>query len=174
MNKRQWDEVAKLFASGASFEKAQRGVYVGPERIRRALELDGPQGLQRGDFNDHIQYQQITRVAPDGRTARSRVRELALTGKYGEWARLGGGTAENEYVREGGVWKIRSLHQYTRFVADYEKGWSEAPLSLEGTRSEFPPDRPPTVRYAAFPTYYIPPITFPNPVTGRRPREGAH
>ena len=172
VNKRQWDDVTRLFARGARHEVAQRGVYIGSARIRQALELDGPQGLRQGDFNDHIQYQQITRVAADGRSARSRVRELALTGRYGEWARLGGGTAENEYVLEDGIWKIRSLHQYTRFLADYEKGWSEAPLPLATASSELPPDRAPTVRYAAFPTYYIPPITFTNPVTGNRPREG--
>ncbi|MET0291435.1 MAG: nuclear transport factor 2 family protein [Steroidobacteraceae bacterium] len=174
VNKRQWDEVAKLFARDARYETAQRGVYVGVDRIRKALELEGPQGLQRGEFNDHIQYQQITRVAANGTTARSRVRELALTGRFGQEARLGGGTAENEYVKENGLWKIRSLHQYTRFVADYEKGWSEAPLTLATASQELPPDRPPTVKYGAFPTYYIPPITFPNPVTGRTPKEGAY
>jgi hypothetical protein len=167
VGKRQWDEAARLFSRDGRFETGLRGVYLGPARIRRALELDGPQGLQRGDFNDHIQYQQVTHVAPDGRTARARVRELALTGRFEQEARVGGGTQENEYVKEDGVWKIRSLHQYTRFLADYDRGWGKGALPAPGPSAELPPDRPPTVRYAAFPTYFVPPLSYPNPVTGR-------
>ena len=172
--KRQWDEVAKLFGKDARLEIAQRGVYVGPERIRRALELDGPQGLQRGDFNDHIQYQQVTHVATDGRTARARVRELALTGALGQWAHVGGGTQENEYVKEDGVWKFRSLHQYVRFLADYEKGWINGALPAPAESRELPPDRKPTVTYGAFPQFFVPPLHYPNPVTGKAVAEGRY
>ncbi len=174
VNKRQWDEVAKLFARNGTFETGQRGVYVGPERIRRALELDGAQGLQRGDFNDHIQYQQVTHVAADGRTAKARVRELALTGRLGDGAHVGGGTQENEYVKEDGVWKFRSLHQYARFLADYEKGWNAGAQPAPAASPQLPPDRPPTVQYGAFPSFYVPPLHYANPVTGRMPAEGRY
>jgi hypothetical protein len=174
VNKRQWDEVAKLFARNGTFETGQRGVYVGPERIRRALELDGPQGLQRGDFNDHIQYQQVTHVSPDGRTAKARVRELALTGRLGERAAVGGGTQENDYVKEDGVWKFRALHRYSRFLADYEKGWVAGAQPAPAVSAQLPPDRPPSVRYAAFPEFFVPPLHYANPVTGRMPAEGRY
>jgi hypothetical protein len=113
-------------------------------------------------------------VAADGRSARARVRELALTGRLGEWARLGGGTQENEYVKEDGVWRFRSLHQYSRFLADYDKGWVSGALPAPSSSADLPPDRPPTVRYEAFPSFYVPPLHYPNPVTGRRVVEGRY
>lgn len=171
VGKRQWDEVARLFSRDARYEVGQRGVYVGRERIRRALELDGPQGLGRGDFNDHIQYQQVTHVAPDGLTARARVRELAMTGRYGGEALIGGRTAENEYVKEDGLWKIRSMHLFTRFNAAYERGWIGGARPVEAQSRELPPDQPPTVRYEAFPAFHIPPLHYDNPATGRPVRE---
>ena len=33
-----------------------------------------------------------------------------------------GGTRENQYVKENGVWRIKSDHLYLTFLADYEKG----------------------------------------------------
>ena len=38
-----WDEVTDLFAANGSFEHGQRGVYIGQDRIRRALLLFGPE-----------------------------------------------------------------------------------------------------------------------------------
>src|SRR5688572_27310785 len=54
-----WDEVADLFAANASFEYGQRGVYLGQDRIRRALLLFGPEGLAPGRLNNHMQLQSI-------------------------------------------------------------------------------------------------------------------
>jgi hypothetical protein len=42
----------------------------------------------------------------------------ASTSSHAEWR---DGIYENTYVREGGVWKIRSLHLYVNFVAPYAR-----------------------------------------------------
>jgi hypothetical protein len=89
-----------------------------------------------------------------------------MEGKYGADATLGGGIYENEYVKEGGVWKIRRLHLYTTFIADLEKGWSQGPRPAPGVSASLPPDQPPSMVYQSFPIYYVQPFHYPNPVTG--------
>jgi hypothetical protein len=162
----QWDEVADLFAANGSIELAQRGVYAGKARVRKFLDLFGAPGLHQRELFDHLQYQPVVHVAADGLTARARVREFAMEGRYQGDASISGGIYENEYVKEGGVWKIRNLHLYTTFVADLERGWSGGPRPAAGAATTLPPDAPPTLRYAGFPIFYQQPIHYPNPVTG--------
>ena len=64
------------------------------------------------------------------------------------------------------VWKIRSLHLYTTFVADLERGWAMGPRPAAAASTTLPPDAPPTLRYTAYPIFYQQPIRYPNPVTG--------
>jgi hypothetical protein len=104
-------------------------------------------------------------VAPDNRTAQARWRsdiQVAVDGK-GQW---GEGEYENEYVNDHGIWKISKLHFYVTVMADYDKGWREAPIPLEGPSKTFPPDRPPTEVYGALPEVYLPAYHYRNPVTG--------
>ena len=75
-----WDDAADLFAADGSFEYGQMGVYVGKERIRRALLLFGPEGLAPGRLNNHMQLQSIVTVAPDGRTATARWQGMIMLG----------------------------------------------------------------------------------------------
>lgn len=166
----QWDDAADLFASGGSIELAQRGVYAGRDRVRAFLDLFGAQGLHQGELFDHVQYQPVVSIAEDGLSAKARVRELAMEGRYEGDATIGGGIYENEYVKEDGVWKIRSVHLYTTFVADLDRGWAAGPRPAAGMSTVLPPDRPPSERYQSFPLYYAElPFHYPNPVTGRMP-----
>jgi hypothetical protein len=161
-----WGDVADLFAANGSFEYGQRGVYIGQQRIRRALLLFGPEELGEGWLNNHMMLQPIITVAPDGRTATGRWQgmvQLAQPGANGVW---GVGQYENAYVKERGVWKIGKLHFYVQAMADYDLGFSRGPLRMEGPSALFPPDRPPTEVYRAFPQGYTPPFSFVHPVTG--------
>lgn len=169
MDRWQWDDAADLFADAGTIELGQRGVYVGKARVRRFLDLFGPQGIRRGELFDHVQYQPVVHVAEDGLTARARVREFSMEGQYQGDASIGGAIYENEYVKEDGVWKISRLHQYSTFIADLAKGWALGPRPAPGASTVLPPDRPPTLRYAGFPIFYQQPIHYPNPVTGRPP-----
>lgn len=161
-----WDQAASLFARRGRYEYGQSGVYVGPERIERAMLLIGPQGLAPGYLNNHMMLQGIITVADDGRTASGRWQgpiQLAQPGANGQWAV---GIFENDYVKEGGVWKIAKLHFYMTARTDYDKIWGEGAIPMAGPSALFPPDEPPSEVYRSFPAAYIPPFSFPHPVTG--------
>lgn len=170
-----WDEIADLFAADGTIEAGHRGVYVGQDRVREFLHSVGPEGPRYGVLNDHIQVQPVIHVAPDGLTARARSRVIAMTGTYGESGRIGDGVYENEYVKEDGVWKFKSLHFFPIFMSDYDQGWGESAIASPGPSETLPPDRPSTVEYAEYPTYFAPPFHYPNPVTGEpvQYREGS-
>ena len=166
VDRKMWDDVADLFAPDATMELGQQGVYAGRKSIRRALDQFGPQGLRDGELNDRLQLQSIVHVAPDGRTAKIRGVELAMLGVNGAGAQWGEGIFENEFVKKNGVWQIKAMHLYSRLLTDYDKGWAKDAKPAPGPSKDFPPDRPPTAAYQAFPGFYIPPFHFSNPVTG--------
>jgi hypothetical protein len=161
-----WNEASSLFARNGSFEYGQSGVYVGPERIRKAMLLFGPEGLGPGYLNNHMMLQPVISVATDGRTAKGRFQgpvQLSEPGQNGIW---GVGIYENEYVKDAGVWKIAKLHFYPTAFTDYDRGWARSLLPMKGPSALFPPDSPPTVVYRTMPGQYLPPFSYPHPVTG--------
>jgi len=165
-DKGMWPEVADLFARNGRFEYGARGVYIGRDRIERALLLFGPERLAPGHLNNHMQLQAVIRVAEDGRTATARWQGMIMLSEPGANGIWGVGIYENDYVKEGGVWKIAELHFYVTGMTDYDAGWMRSFVPMEGMSALFPPDEPPSERYRAFPSNYIPPFSFPHPVTG--------
>jgi hypothetical protein len=163
----QWDQMADLFADNGTIEFAQQGVFVGRKRVRQFLGSLGPHGLVAGWMNDRIQLQVIVDVAPDGKTARTRSRELSMTGHFGEGGEWSEGIYENAFVKEGGRWKFASVHFYPTFQTDYEQGWGKNARPAAGIDPKLPPDRPPTEVYAIYPKPHVPPFHYRNPVTGQ-------
>jgi len=166
-----WDEVADLFTDDATAEFAKGGVYVGKERIRQFFYTVGGNktGLIYGQLNEHIQLQPVVHLSADGNTAKARWRDLIVAGQYGERAVWGEGPYENEYMKEGGVWKISKLHWYQTFIVPFDGGWG-ANVDATGGRvveTVLPPDRPPTEEYEVWPGVYVPPFHYRNPVSGR-------
>lgn len=170
-----WDEAADLFAADATLEMGDDGVYVGQDRIRKLIIAygggnPGP-GLPYGQYNHHMQLQPVVDVAPDGMTAKGRWREFTLLGQFHKYAKWASGVFENDYVKDGGVWKIKKMHYYETFVAPYKGGWASlAPVSgnwASDVSRKFPPDGPPTTAYKPFPDIYVPPFHYKNPVTGK-------
>ncbi len=169
-----WGEAAALFADDATFESGVDGVYAGRARIRARLMLAGGgnpgPGLPYGQIYHRMQLQPLIDIAPDGRTAWGRWREIALLGHFHHDAEWGGGVYENEYVKQDGVWKILKLHYYPNFVAPYDTGWAKlAPVEGDWKSAAgraLPADRPPTARYQPFPAAFTPPFHYRNPVTG--------
>ena len=133
-----WEDTADLFTRNGSFEYGQSGVYVGQDRIRRALLLFGPQGLAQGYLNNHMQLQAIITVAPDGSTATGRWQgmvQLSEPGANGIW---GVGIYENEYVKEGGVWKIASAAFLSDCIHRLRQGLGAFAPSHEGAECAVP------------------------------------
>jgi len=166
IDKGLWDQAAALFAKDGTYEFGQRGVYVGPAHIKKALSLFGPEGLEPGMLNNYMMLQPIIDVAPDNKTAKARWRSDVLLSKDGK-GRWGGGIYENTYVNDHGTWKFKSLHYYVTQESDYDEGWGKKPFPMKGPSKEFPPDRPPTVVYQSLPGVYFPPYHFNNPVTDK-------
>ena len=168
-----WDEAADLFADDGTVEIGMDGVYVGKARIREYLQRQGGgrEGLAYGQLNEHLQLQPKVDIAADGMTAKGRWRDMAMLGHFGKDAFWGDGVEENGYVKDGGVWKIRSLHLYVNFIAPYEGGWARMKPAPDDWRTdtakEFPPDRPPTETYRPFPEAQVPSFHYRNPVSGR-------
>ena len=163
-DQKMWGEVANLFAGDGTMELGQRGVYAGRDRIRRALNTIGGERLGNDEVHDHFQLATVVHIAPDGRTARARGIELSVTGE-GKRAQWEEGIFENGYVRQDGVWKIRSVHYYPRVITDYELGWAKDAKPAAKPSAVFPPDRPPTEEYGIYPKMYYPRFHYTNPVT---------
>ena len=168
-----WGDAADLFTDQGTIEIGLDGVYAGKARIREYLMRlhGGQEGLIYGQLNEWVTLQPAIAVAADGMSATARWRDHGMLGQYKKHAEWRDGIYENTYVREGGVWKIESLHLYINFLAPYERGWarlrgSEGLVQSEASKA-FPPDRGPTESYAPFPAVQVPDFQARHPVTGR-------
>jgi hypothetical protein len=163
----QWDNSAALFAPDGSIEIAMRGVYVGRASVRRNLNLYTEVGMQYGLLHNHMTHQQVIHVAEDGLTAKVRSRAFSIMGQHGRYAQWMGGTYENEFVKENGIWMIKRDHQINTYFAPYAVGWKElAPRPPPGITESNPPDLPPTMAFEMYPSPFLPPYHYVNPVTG--------
>ena len=163
VDKAQWTQLSKLFADDATLEIGGRGVFVGRARVLEYMQKAfGPDGPVEGRIINHMQFQPIVDVDPDGLHAKQRMRAFVMSN--GGW---GIPLYENEYVKEGGVWKISKLHGPFTMYTGWD-GWAKS--ATPNTRPDSflpPPDLPPTVVYLTYPSYYIVPFHYPNPVTGK-------
>ena len=168
LDQNMWDDLADLFAEDGTIELAQRGVYVGRERIREFLHVQfGAPGPAPGRLGDHLQIQPVIIVADDGETAIARTRVLQMMSFPGGGASWLGGVYLNDFVKEDGVWKFKTDHVFNTFIARYDGGWAHAANpGLPGQSTRLPPDRPPSVEFQSFPDVIDIPWTYDNPVTG--------
>jgi SnoaL-like domain len=168
VDKLQWAKVADLFASDATLEIGGRGVFVGKAHVLAYLQGLGETGPQTGLVMNHQQLQGIVDVAADGTSAAGRWTAFIMAGKAPD-ANWGDATYENRYVKEGGVWKIKALHAPFQMYSPVTEGWGRN--ALPNTRPDSwdpPPDLPSTVTYNSYPSFYVEPYHYANPVTGER------
>jgi len=163
VDKGQWTKLSQLFTEDATLEIGGRGVFVGRKRVLEYMQTAfGPDGPKPGSVINHMQFQPIADVDPDGLHAKQRMRAFVMSN--GGW---GIPLYENEYRKEDGVWKISKLRGPFTMYTSWE-GWAKN--AVPNTRPESfppPPDLPPTVVYLTYPSYYIVPFHYPNPVTGK-------
>ncbi|HEY9183228.1 MAG TPA: nuclear transport factor 2 family protein, partial [Gammaproteobacteria bacterium] len=77
LDKNLWNDLANLFAVDGSIELAQRGSYIGRERVRAFLfNVFGKEGPTENRLGNHLQYQAVIHVADDGQTAKVRSRMM--------------------------------------------------------------------------------------------------
>jgi hypothetical protein len=152
LDNRMFREIADLFASqDAWIEIGGRGRYSGKERIHRFL-LDvlggGRWGLLKNEVINHVQQQLTISVADDRQHAQSRARAEVQGNSPPDTPTflLADGIYENEYIREGGQWRILSIRVTMTFYAALERRSVTVPTAPPSTT--FPPDQPsqPVVR----------------------------
>jgi hypothetical protein len=163
VDRKMWDDVADLFAADGTMEFGRQGVYAGKSSIRRALNQYGPAGLREGELNDHLQFQTLVHIAPDGLTAKARGVELIMSGQNGSHGEWGEGIFENTYIKQNGKWRIKAMHVYQRLLTDYDKGWAKDAKPAPEPSKDYPPDRPPTEVYELFPKFHAPRFHYANP-----------
>ena len=167
VDRRMWEEAAKLFSNDGTMEIGQQGVYAGRSSIRRGLNALAA-GL--AGVNDHIHLQTIVSVAPDGRTANARGASLGMTSTVDGKAFWSQSIYENAFVKQDGVWKLHAVRDYPRFIVDAAIGWAKDAQPAPGPSRVVPPDRPSTGAYEIFPKFSIVPLHFNHPVTHGLPR----
>ena len=164
VDKAQWTRLSELFTDDATLEIGGRGVFVGRTRVLEYMQKAfGPDGIKEGSIINHMQFQPIADVDPDGLHGHQRMRAFVMS-NFGWGIPL----YENEYRKENGIWKISKLHGPFTMYSSWE-GWAKS--ATPNTRPDSfdpPPDLPPTVVYLTYPSYYIVPYHYPNPVTGKR------
>jgi hypothetical protein len=166
----QWDDLTGIFSPTGSIEIAMRGVYVGAASVRRNLNLYGQAtDDQFGLQHNHMQFQPVVSVAPDGRTAKVRSRALSIMGQWQRYSQWMGGIYENDFVKEEGVWKIARDQVFNTYFVPYAVGWKDVtPRPPPGITASNPPDLPPTLPFEMYPSAFLPPFHYAHPVTGRR------
>jgi acetyl esterase/lipase len=170
LDKNLWNDLANLFSVDGSMELAQRGAYDGREHVRAFLLKvfgRGTEGPVANRLGNHMQLQPVIDVAPDGKSAKIRIRMFQQM-SFGPRASVGAAVYENTAVLEDGKWKLRDDHTFNTLAANYEGGWVRAANpGVPGPDKDLPPDRPPTHNFQMFPVVYDIPFHYANPVTGK-------
>lgn len=169
LDNRMFRELADLFADeGAWFEIAGRGRYCGKENIHDFLLQvlgGGRWGLIENEVINHVQ-QQVLITVEEGRTraqARARAQVQGNSPPDTPTFLLADAVYENDYVKEGGRWKIQGARITMTFYVALERAriWFAAAPPSE----VLPPDQPsePAVEGLGRP---FNPFRWPHPVTG--------
>jgi hypothetical protein len=171
-------EIIDLFSDGPDVAlEWPEGKYLGKEGVKRYFE-----GNERKDpefLHQLIQLSPIITVDPDGKTAK---------GRWYCWGAItfprGGGVSgsfqsglyENEYVKEGGKWKLKRIRwQFIYSVKPGEglvKPEREAAIDPNAKRiGGTTPDIPDMRFEYRYPSGYIFPFHYKHPVTGKQTTE---
>jgi hypothetical protein len=167
VDKAMWTEVSELFADDGTLEIGGRGVFIGRARVLEYLQKGlGTERPTENRLINHMQFQPIVTVDPDGRTGHLRGRAFVMSAIQ-SFAGWGIPLYENGFVKEGGVWKIKSLRGPFTMYTNYD-GWAK--FATPNTRPDSflpPPDKLPTEVYLTYPSPYIVPFHYVHPVTGK-------
>lgn len=167
VDKSMHDDVADLFARDGVVEILGRGVFYGQDRVRQYMHNLSPVGPRQGALFNHMPFQPVIDIGPEGRTATIRSRLIVMFGILNTNAQWGAGIYENDFIKQDGVWKINYLHAYQTFYTLYEDGWAKKSSAIFAPYERLPPDAPQSVRYDPYPAAFVPPFHYRNPVTGR-------
>jgi hypothetical protein len=166
----QEDEIKGLFSIEAVID--MDGFYTGKSGIEEFFSYQNSSSTTNEKappefLNQNMPLCGIIDVDTSGKTAKGRwygfgVYALPSGGKY--QAQFRSGIWENEFIKEDGKWKFKRLHYSLTFACPYEDGWVKTP-NLQGIPRQGKPPRSPNNHSAPYPSGYIEPYHYKNPVT---------
>src|SRR5690606_34887121 len=125
-----WREVGALFSADGSFifdgSVQPATTATGSAAITDFLRHrygGGRDGAAADGLSAMMIDSPVVNLSEDGNSAQARWQAIIFHGHRGQ-ARIEGGIFQNEYVRERGVWKIRTAHYHPQFDGPYEAGWT--------------------------------------------------
>ena len=120
-----WREAAAMYAENATAQYAEGAPVRGRAAIARALLANsGHEGLNPGQINTRLIEEPLVNLEPDGEHAKGRWYGFFLLADGKGAASIQGGVYENDYVRQGGRWKIAALRFHPQYDGPYETGWT--------------------------------------------------
>jgi len=165
VDKAQWTPLAELFTEDATLEIGGKGIFTGKDRVLQYMhDSFGQDGVKAGGLGNHMQFQTLPDVSPDGKTGWMRSRAYVMS--TGGW---GLPLYENGFEKgTDGKWRISRLTGPFTMYANWQDGWvKNAVPNSWPDKFGSPPDLPPSAVYLTYPGYYILPYHYPNPVTGK-------
>jgi len=147
----QWGhlaEVGDVTAMGALFADDAR-LVLPPHDVTGRTEIDRliaqQFGAASGGFDLRLMLSPVITVAADGRSARGRWHELALSVRAGQDGVWSGGIHENVYVKRGDGWLIAEMHLFPQFSGTHLEEWrnlaadtAEVPFHFSPTQAGTP------------------------------------
>ncbi len=138
-----WDNVEELYSADAEGVFGDRSVR-GPGAIRaqwQALLGNLPEGPREGVLSVELVMTPVVTMESDGVRAKGRWHVVTMSGSLGGNAEWHGGIMENEYTREGDVWRISKVHYYPQFEGPYDTGWTNVTDDLKIVPYHYTPEQ---------------------------------
>ena len=174
----QEEEIVGLFSHSpeVSVEIHDTGLYKGWEAVNKSFHFEdhytafSGQKVAPPEFL-HILIPNVgmVHVDPDGKRAKGRWYGYGLVAlnRGGKLRPMTGcGIWENEYIKEDGKWKILKIFWNEIIGSPLEEGWVKTPYIANPPAKDRPPSGPNT-HPATYPSGYIFPYHYKNPVTGK-------
>jgi hypothetical protein len=174
----QEEEIVGLFSHSpeVSVEIHDTGLYQGWEAVGKSFHFEDHYTAFNGEKASPPEFLHIlipragmVHIDPDSKRAKGRWYGfgLAALNRGGKLRPLiGSGIWENEYVKEDGKWKILKIFWNEIIASPLEEGWVKTPYIANPPAKNQPPPSPNT-HPATYPSGYIFPYHYKNPVTGR-------
>jgi len=171
----QEEEIVELFSRSpeVSVEINDSGLYKGYEAVKQSFNFADhytSYGLKKapGEFLHILMpLAGIVDLDKDGKTANGRWYGFflgAMPRPVETRALIGCGIWENEYIKENGIWKFKKLFWNDIFCSPLDEGWVMTPYLSHARKTAV---SSPNVQFQHYPSGYIFPYHYKNPVTGK-------
>jgi hypothetical protein len=174
----QEKELLGLWSHSAdvSFEANEGGEFKGWEQVQKCFHFGDHYTAYSGEKTAPPEYLHILMpiagivdLDKDGKAAKGRwygafLGALPRGGKLR--ALIGCGIWENEYIKEDGIWKLKKIFWNDIISSPLDEGWVKTPY-ISNPPATYRPAPGPNTHFATYPSGYIFPYHYKNPVTGK-------